>query len=98
MSAFTKYLLLALLLCGCREQQFRIPEGTYTPTSGSETIEVSKSEIRFKIMLDGGGSSAVVDRTYQYEVLPNGRLQPYPMASAKIMTGVGLTGNGTANR
>lgn len=82
-------LLLSVLLCACREEQARIPEGTYVSVSGAETIEVGKSDIRFRIMIDERGIGSIVDRTYQYEVLPNGRLQPYPMASTEVLTGVG---------
>lgn len=80
---------LGVFLCACRDDQVRIPEGTYVSVSGAETIEVGKSDIRFRIVLDEQGTGGIVDRTYQYEVQPNGRLQPYPMTSTEVMTGIG---------
>jgi len=82
-------LSLGMILCGCREEQVRIPEGTYISESRAETIQVVNSTIRFRIMLEEQRPSRIVDRTYQYEVLPNGRLQPHPMTSEEVMTGIG---------
>jgi hypothetical protein len=49
---------------------------------------VSESEIRFKIMF-GSDGGIPVDRTYKYEVWPNGRVQPFPMASEEAVSGIG---------
>jgi hypothetical protein len=91
MKVFTLLCALTLIvfLVACRDEPLRIPEGTYVSESGAETIEVSKIHIRFRIMPDQQESTGLVDRTYQYEVLPDGILQPYPMASAEMLTGIG---------
>jgi hypothetical protein len=78
-------LLLAPLLCACGPPKVDIPQGTYGSASGEETIEVSESQMRFRIALNGQR----IDRTLTYQVWPDNRIQVYPMASQELVTGIG---------
>jgi len=83
------FIIVLLAIGGCVAGEHSIPDGTYVEPSGKETITVHGSEIRFNIVISDDGPDKVLDRTYGYAVLPDGRIQPKPVRSADAAFGVG---------
>lgn len=74
---------------GCVSDYHPIADGTYSMSSGEERIVVRQSEMHFVIRIDRDGQKKILDRTYGYTVLPDGRIQPHPVRSADAVFGVG---------
>jgi hypothetical protein len=77
--------LLFAALAGCTTAYQPIPAGTYaSDLTLSDEILVSPRDIRFRVKVD----ERVVDRSYSYTVLPDGRIHPSPLVSSDIQLGV----------
>lgn len=80
-------ILLTMVSIGRVPDYHPISVGTYfTDDLPGEEIVVLQSEIRFFIRVN----KDFVDRKYKYTVLPDGRIQPYPMTSSDAIFGVGM--------
>ena len=79
-------LLVTLSACGNSEPV--IPNGTYMTSDMKETITVDGANIRFRV-LAGEDRTKMIDRSCEYSVWPDGRLQPHPLASQEVLTGIG---------
>lgn len=83
-------LLQALLAApGCASDSHPIENGTYRARSGEGTISVRDQEIHFVVTIEHEGNQQVLDRKYSYTVLPNSRIQPYPVRSVDAAFGIG---------
>jgi hypothetical protein len=84
--------LSALLSAGCSplsSDSRPIPPGRYVGQPGGDVIEVSETELRFLLSGTPHEPKRRTDRVYQYTVLSDRRIQPYPMASEDALYGVG---------
>jgi hypothetical protein len=77
------------LVCRYVPDRHPIAEGTYRSAGGDETLFVSSDRIRFQIRRGGTRSSERLDLTYEYTVQADGNIEPFPMRSVEIFTGVG---------
>jgi len=86
-AAFIAVAIAALVLCscGCASDYHPIPDGTYS--YGEERVVVEGERMRFHILDEKEGPSS--DKEYYFTVLPDGRIQPYPLASAEAALGIG---------
>ena len=81
------YLLVAV--GGCGNEYHPIIVGTYSSPSGDEEIVVSESKIRFKIRLNDSNGNRALDKTYDYTVESDGRLETVGVTSVDAAFGVG---------
>ena len=74
------------LAVGCTTTNHRpIPAGTYvSDRKAADEISISPSGISFRVKVE----DRVVDRKYDYTVLPDGRIHPSPLVTSDIQVGV----------
>lgn len=86
MAATVQTLLAAV---ACATDSHPIENGTYIARSGEDRISVRDEEMHFVLTLTEDGEERVLDRSYSYTVLQNGRIQPHPVRSADAAFGIG---------
>lgn len=79
---------LLITLAACGNSGPAIPDGAYMTADMEEAITVEGPDIHFKV-LAGEDGARTIDRSCQYSVWPDGRLQPHPLASQEVLTGIG---------
>ena len=80
--------LFCLVLASCIAEQKPMIDGKYIDPSGEQTITVRGLRIHFKIALEKGHRGRYVDHEYDYSILPDGRIQPKPLVSTDVVSGV----------
>jgi hypothetical protein len=78
-----------LPVLGCASDSRPIENGTYLARSGEGKISVRDQEIHFIVTISHEGRKEVLDRRYNYTVLPDGRIQPHPVRSVDAAFGIG---------
>jgi hypothetical protein len=80
------FLSVFLMAVGaCASESHPIPNGTYSYSQ--ERIVVDGGRIQFHLISKDAGQAS--DKEYQYTVLPDGRIQPYPLTSSDAVLGTG---------
>ena len=82
--------ILFLAGIACAKDFHPIPDGTYVASKSEQRITVTGSTIHFYVRLnESSAGPGMLERTYQYTVLRDGRVQPYPVRSADAVFGIG---------
>lgn len=88
MKSFYYVSLLCFLLIGCMAEGRTMSNGTYLDPSGDQKITVRGYRIHFLIALEKGRPDRRLDREYDYSLLPDGRIQPRPLVSSDVVSGI----------
>lgn len=80
------FFLISLSFVSCATDYCPVPVGSYF--FGNEYLLVAQSKISFHIKLDKQ-TDEMIAREYEYTVLPDGRIQPFPLRSVDAVLGVG---------
>jgi hypothetical protein len=79
---------LFVTLSACGNSAPMIPNGAYMTADMKEAITVEGPRIHFKVIA-GEDGTRMIDRSCEYSVWPDGRLQPLPLSSQEVLTGIG---------
>lgn len=88
MKSLILFILLHLALVACSGSGIALPSGTYVASATKETITIDEAKIHFKVFVDDGHTQ-LIDRSCEFSVWPDGRIQPHPLASQEVLTGIG---------
>jgi len=81
------YLITALSACD-DPSQATLPNGTYVTSSKEEAITVDGRKIIFRVFVDDARTQ-LSNRSSEFDVWPEGKIVPHPLASQEMLTGIG---------
>lgn len=65
-----------------------VPNGTYVTSSKEEAITVDGRKINFRVFVDDG-QTQLSNRSSDFDVWPDGKIVPHPLASQEMLIGIG---------
>jgi hypothetical protein len=82
-------IIFVIALSACEEpSQPVVPDGTYETSSKDEAITVDGRKITFRVFLDDARAQ-LSNRSLEFDVWPEGKIVPHPLASQEMLTGIG---------
>jgi hypothetical protein len=82
-------IIFVTALSACADpSQAVVSDGTYETSSKEEAITVDGRKITFRVFVDDARTQ-LSNRSSEFDVWPDGKLVPHPLASQEMLTGIG---------
>jgi hypothetical protein len=82
-------IIFVAALAACEDPpQTIVPDGTYETSSKEEAVTIEGGKITFRVFVDDARTQ-LSNRSSEFDVWPEGKIVPHPLASQEMLTGIG---------